>query len=423
MNYEKDEIKEGITLHQITTEKFKTNLCAVFLATPLKRETITKNSLIASVLRRGSNNFKTQELINKELEEMYGANFDCGIEKSGDNHVLKFYIETLNDEYLQNEEITKRSLDLLFDIIFNPLAEKGCFKESYIEGEKENLRQIIESKIDNKAMYAYNRCIEEMFKNKPYGLYKYGYIEDIDNIENSDLYQYYKELINKCKIDIFVSGNNNHDSIFNLIKENENILKLKERNPIFKSYNKDKKVELSTEIKQIEESMDVIQGKLIMGLDINTDVENKKYIISVFNTILGGGANSKLFQNVREKESLAYTVGSNYIKAQNCIFIRAGIEIDKVNKALETIKEQIEDIKNGDFTDEDIKNAKQLIISVIENTTEEQDSEITYNYSCELDNQFVTIKDYIENIKKVTKDEIIEIAKNIKLNTIYFLKD
>ena len=422
MNYKKDEIKKGITLHQIYTDKFKTNIYAVFLATPLSRETITKNPLITAILRRGSNNLKTQEQINKELEEIYGANFDCGIEKSGDNHVFKFYIESINDEYLPNEEITKKSLDILFDIIFNPLVENNCFKQAYLDGEKKNLQQIIEGKIDNKAGYAYNRCIEEMFKNKPYGLYKYGYIQDIKDIKNNELYEYYRNLIDNCKIDIFVSGKNDNKKILKLIKENDNIVKLKERNPIYKTIDSNKN-ESITEVKKVEESMDVIQGKLIMGLDIQTKKENKKYIASVFNAILGGGANSKLFQNVREKESLAYTVGSSYIKSQNCIIIRAGIEIDKFDKAVETIKKQIEDIKNGDFTDEDMINSKQLITSTIENTTEEQDTEITYDYSCELSNEFIEIDKYIENINKVTRNEIIDIAKSVKLNTTYFLKD
>ena len=121
MNYIKEEIKKGVTIHKINTNKFKTNLYAVFIATPLKRENVTKNALIASILRRGSKNIPSQDIISKKLEEMYGASFDCGIEKTGDNQIIKFYLETINEEFLpEKEELTKKSIDILFDIIFNP---------------------------------------------------------------------------------------------------------------------------------------------------------------------------------------------------------------------------------------------------------------------------------------------------------------
>ena len=230
MNYEKIEIKKGINLHEIKTNKFKTNLLAIFLSVPLNRKNVTKNALISAILRRGTMTMPSQDLISQNLEEMYGASFDCGIEKNGDIHTLKFYLEALDDEFLpEKEELLKKSIDIITDIAFNPLVENGKFKEEYFNGEKENLKQIIEGKIDNKASYAMDRCIEEMYKNKAYGLYKYGYIEDLDNISSSDLYSYYKELIKNCKIDIFVSSNSSKN-ITEIIKQNESIQKLQERN-------------------------------------------------------------------------------------------------------------------------------------------------------------------------------------------------
>lgn len=166
---------------KIETNKFKTNLIAVFLTTPLTRENVTKDALITAILRRGSKNLPSQNEISKKLEEMYGGEFDCGIEKTGDNHVIKFYLETLNDEFLpEKEELLKKSMNILFDIIFNPYVENEGFKEEYFQGEKENLKQLIEGKIDNKATYALDKCIEHMYQNEAYGLYKYGYVEDLE---------------------------------------------------------------------------------------------------------------------------------------------------------------------------------------------------------------------------------------------------
>lgn len=190
------QIKKGIKLHNIKTNKFKTNLFAIFLTLPLSRETVTKNALLTAVLRRGTKELPSQELISKELENMYGASFDCGVEKSGDFNTIKFYLEVINDEYLpEKENLSKKALELLLDIVFNPYIENDAFKEEYIKQEKENLKQIIEGKSDNKGSYALERCIEEMYKDKPYGLYKFGYIEDLEKINGNELYKYYLDII------------------------------------------------------------------------------------------------------------------------------------------------------------------------------------------------------------------------------------
>ena len=188
MAYKKMILKEGITLHNINTEKFKTNLCAVFLTFPLEYQNATKDTLIALMLKRGSKNLKTREEITSKLAELYGAELDSGIEKSGDNHVLKFYLESLNEEYLpKKEDLLKQSISVLLDIVFNPNINNNEFNKEYLEQEKNNLEQIINSKIDNKAMYALNRTIEEMYKGKPYGIYKYGYVEQLKEITAQNL--------------------------------------------------------------------------------------------------------------------------------------------------------------------------------------------------------------------------------------------
>lgn len=424
MNYQKEEIKQGITIHQIHTENFKTNLYAIFLAIPLERENVTLDALIGAVLRRGTQKFQTQEAISKELERMYGASFNCGIEKTGDNHILKFYLETLSEEFLpEPEKLNEKCLSILLDIAFNPLTINGAFKPEYVEGEKQNLKQIIESKIDNKAKYAYDRCIEEMYKNEPYGLYKFGYIEDIDSINTETLYKRYQELISKCKVDIFCSGRLNEQEIIKQIKKNENIQKLQERKPQYIINNEITENKKTVQQNTVEESMQITQGKLVIGLDIKSMEENSRFIASVYNAILGGGANSKLFQNVREKQSLAYTAGSNYLRTKNSIFIRCGIEIANYQKALETIKQQLTDMEKGDFSEEDLNNAKRLIVSSVDAISEEQDTEITYYYGQELSDRFMSIEDYKKQILEVTKEQVVELAKQVQINTIYFLKD
>ena len=417
------QIKKGINLHIIKTNKFKTNLLAVFLSTPLDKRVVTKNALIPAVLRRGSKNMSSQEQISIALEKMYGATFDCGIDKIGDDQILKFYLETINNEFLpENEDNLEEAIKIFLEVILNPLVEDNEFNKEYVESEIKNLKQVIEGRKDSKATYAYERCIEEMYNCMPYSLYKYGNIEDLEKIDAKNLYEQYTKLINNCKIDIFVSGNIEQD-IKEKILNNENIQKLNPREAEYIINNKENRQKEEKQEQEITESMDVNQGKLIIGLDILKENDLDKYTALVYNAILGGTPTSKMFQNVREKHSLAYTASSSFIRQKANIFIKCGIDIENYEKAVKIIKEQLEDMKNGKFTDKNIEEAKINIISTINFIPEEQDTELMYYFSQELSGYEMSSEEYIKKINGITKENIIDLAKRMQINTIYFLKN
>ena len=393
---------------KLKTNKFKTNLCSIFLTLPLRKDTVTKNALLVSVLRRGFDKLKTQEEISKKLEEMYGAGFNCGVDKIGNYHVLKFYLETIDNQYtLEKENLLQEGIDLLIGIVFNPLIENSGFKKEYVKQEKENLKKILLTKKDNKAQYANERCIEEMFEGEAYSIYKYGYIEDIDEIDEKSLYEHYKKIINECKIDLFITG----DSIENVKVPDIKGKQIQKININHIPHDK---------VKVVKENLDVTQGKLIIGL--NMPKEDKE-ASAMYNTILGGGANSKLFQNVREKASLAYSAGSSYIRRQNTIFIKTGIEIKNYEKTLNIIKEQLEDMKNGKISDEEFNAAKKLITASIEAIPESEEDMITFYFDQRLFDDNLTVQDYLNKINNVTKEQVIQIAKKVSMDTIYFLKN
>ncbi len=429
MDYIKKEVKKGITLHQINTNKFKTNLIAIFLSTPLTRENVTYNAVLSSVLRRGTKNIQNQEELSKKMEEMYGAEYNCGVNKIGNDHVLKFYMETINDDFLpqEAENMLKTGIDMLCEIAFDPLVKNGGFDDEYVSQEKENVKQIIEAKKDNKAGYAAYRCLEEMYKNEPAGLYRFGYVEDMEKINPKNLYEYFLNLLKQCKIDIFVSGDLNNVDLIEIINNNENIKKLEPRDPVYIINKPEKRMQIEKE-KYVEEKLDVTQGKLVIGYDVILDeeelkCENLKYIGMVYNAILGGSANSKLFQNVREKASLAYTVNSGYAYYCGNIFINAGIDIGNFQKTVDIIKKQIENMEKGEFSEQDIKNVKNTMISNIKSIDDEQDTEIIYFLGQELSNIKNSLEQYIEKVQDVKKSEIVDFAKNVKINMIYFLKN
>lgn len=432
MDYFSEELKQGIKIHYRNTNKYKTNLVTVFLSVPLNKQAVTKNALITSILRLGTKEKPTQEEISKKLEEMYGAEFNCGVEKIGDVQLLKFYIEVLNDEFLpQKENLLEEAINQLLEIIFNPITENNGFLKEYMETEKVNLKNIIESKINDKEQYSFDRCIEEMYKDSPYSIYKYGYVEDLENLNGEELYNQYKELIKTAKIDIYVSGSFNQEEIKNAVQNNPNIQKLIPRTVENNNEHTANAVgngalavpKTDNHPNTIEEKQNVTQGKLVIGLDVNDNAKDSKYIVAIYNVILGASATSKLFQNVREKASLAYSARSVYVRQKNNIYIRCGIEIENYDKAIPIIYKQLDDMKNGDFTQEDIESAKRTFVSAIKGIQDEQDAEITYFISQELSGDEPNFAEYEEKIKAVTKEQVQDIANKISVNTVYFLRN
>ena len=395
-------------IKKIETKKFKTNVYALYLTIPLTKENVTYNALIPTVLKRGCEKYNNQLEISKKLEEMYDATFGIGITKVGNNEVLKFYLESLNNNYLpNNEDLSKTSIEMLLNIVMKPYLVNGKFDDDYVEQEKENLKKVIESRKDNKDTYATNRLLEEMFKEEPYGLYKFGNIDEIDNITSKKLYEKYKELIKNSEKYLYIVGD----------VENLNI----------ESYNIDEKeitiskefpVKISEKENIVKEQMDVTQGKLVIGL--NTP-NNKQEVIALYNTILGKGANSKLFLNVREKEGLAYSAGSTYLKRNNAIIISTGIEVSKYNKAIEVIKNQLKDMEDGNITEKEMKDAKQFINAGLNLINESSENMIEYRFDKDLYNEEIDIEKYRKKIEEIKKEDIVKVAKQIKIDTIYFL--
>jgi predicted Zn-dependent peptidase len=421
-----------IKIKRFENNKFKTNEIAVFVTIKQTQENATKNALIPAVLRRGSTNYRNQLEISKKLENMYGANFNCGVDKSGDYIILKFFIETINNEYSDSKEnLAQEAFNLLTDIVFNPLVENEQFNNEFVKQEKDNLAKIINSKKDDKANYAYQRCIEEMFKNDPYGIYKFGSLEDLEKVDEKNLYEYYLNIIQNSPIYIYFNGKN-----ANSIKIDENINKNfktafnnntnehyenNENDESNRTDNKDNNINdrKINEINTIKEKLDVTQGKLIIGMNVQS---KNKYAVTMYNTILGGGANSKLFQNVREKASLAYYASSRYIRRKDAIIIRTGIELANYDKAVNVIKEQIEEMRKGNISDFELSSARTLILSSLKLIPESQEDIMAFDFDQDIFNENLTFEQYYKKIEEVTLDEIIEVAKQIKLNTIYYLE-
>jgi predicted Zn-dependent peptidase len=415
---ERIEIGNAIGLNLIKADKFKSSLLSYYFMRPLTKNEVTKNALLPLVLKRGTKEYDTNLKIQRELEENYGAKLSMGVNKRGEKHILRFSIETVNREYVKDKDYIYNVVGLLKSIIFSPLVEDDYFKESYVNQEKENLKTKIEGRINNKRSYAIDRCIEEMCKNEKFSIYPLGNVEDLADIDGNVLYKHYNEIINTSPIEVFYTGEYD-DKLIEALKKSIN-LDRKETIDI-----PPEKIITGVQTKNmVKEDLDVVQGKLVLGYRTGIPYQDKLYNgLLLASDILGGGPNSKLFRNVREKESLAYYINSKVFKYKSIMLIDGGIEFDNFEKTIEIVKKQIEDVKSGEFTDKDIEISKKSIKSSMESIKDSIFLISEFFFSQRLSGDNRSLEMILKDIEDVRKEDIIEASSKIVLDTIYFMKN
>jgi predicted Zn-dependent peptidase len=419
LNYYRKEIDKKTYLNFIKTNKFKTNLINIYFIRPLIKEEATINALLPLVLKRGTKNYNTSLDIQRKLEELYGANLSIDVSKKGERQVIRFTIEAPDASYTESKDLIAQAIEMLNEIINQPLLEDKAFLEKYVEQEKENLRKKIKGRINDKKRYAIDRCIEEMCENENFKIYKYGYVEDLNRIDGKSLYKHYQNVLATSNIEISAVGDicqNDFEAIFKQIFTiiRGDIVDIP-RETI------DKQID---DVNVVLENMDVSQGKLTLGYRMNIPYEDKLYdAFMIANEILGGGPNSKLFLNVREKESLAYYVFSQSYKFKSIMLMVSGIESENYDMAVDIMKKQVDEIQLGQFSESDIDQAKNSIMTSIVSLTDDNYSLSEFYLSQALTGDNRTIDNMINQIMKVNKSDIIESFQKLKLDTIYFLSN
>ena len=345
-------------IYKINNEKFKSIYISYNFTMDINdTKYFSYYAVLASLMAKSSKKYATQKEIEKYLNSLYGANFDVNIEKLGDLYNLEFRIEFINKKYLpDNEELLEKILNFLEEMIYNP-AE---WSVDNIDREKQFVLERINERKDEKLKYGIQRAEELLCKGEPFGTYLYGEKEVVEKITLEDIKIAYKELIKSC-VTVIVSGN--IDGYLDIEEKLNKIFSKYDNNDIkvqdLKYNNQDK----AFEYEEVKEYQDTTQSVLSMGLRIKDCNEQDFYALNLYNAILGVTPSSKLFQNVREKESLAYTVRSRYYRFKNILVIFAGINKENYEKAVLVIKEQLEDMRQGKITDDEFTSAKDSLLA------------------------------------------------------------
>ncbi|MFW6001195.1 MAG: EF-P 5-aminopentanol modification-associated protein YfmF [Halanaerobium sp.] len=412
-------INKRFNIHYLSTDKFKTNLIQLYFMLPLKNnKEAAMTALLPAVLKRGSENFPNSRAVKTELEELYGSKLNFNVVKRGENQILKFSLEIVNEKFLPHKEnLTEKAFGLLNDIIFNPLLEKGRFKQNFLTQEKENLKNNIISLINDKYSYALEKCIKNMCRDEKYGIYKLGDIRAVDAVSSEELYNHYKKTIDAARRSLFLVGSFKKSFRDNIYQNTP----LKAGKEIY-----DKNTELiyrDKEVDYYQEKLSVNQAKLTLGF--RTGITRKMddyYALLVCSSLLGGSTHSKLFQEIREKRSLAYYVNSSIESTKGLLFVNSGIDADNSEKVVELINREIKEIIEGNFSENDFLRSKKSIINSLK---EDYDSSraLAAQYLLSLINERrESISDTIEGINSVGISDVQAAAAKFKLDTVYLLK-
>ncbi|WP_040197739.1 EF-P 5-aminopentanol modification-associated protein YfmF [Candidatus Soleaferrea massiliensis] len=414
----RQKLYENIYFSGITDPKFKSNRISVNLMMPLREDTVSSQAILPFLMRKGSKKLPDFTLLNQRLAELYGASLDADVKKSGSCQILNLSIQSLDDRFsIGGEAVASECAKLLCDLTLEPHFENGQFPQKDLELEKQFLIDTIEAEINEKRIYALNRCTSILCEGQPFGIGKYGTVEGAQALTAQMCTDAYRQVIKTARIEILFIGSGDSGAVMEVFRSAFADVQREDRP--FEVQKPDTSVK---NLKQVTEPMEVTQGKLVLGFKgQEMDSQEKQNAAQVMCALYGGTPFSRLFLNVREKLSLCYYCAARYDKVNSLMLVDSGVEIENEQKAREAILEQFEVMKRGDFTEEELQNTFLSLINALRTVEDSLGglenwylTQIMLGTSCSPAEQ-------IERVSKVTRQDVIDAANHMLLDTVYFL--
>jgi len=422
LDYKRTEIMPGVMMTSLQTDRFKTGCLSINLLSPLSPNTASMNALIPFIMRRGTMTTPNMRAMAIRLEEMYGTEIVPVIRRIGEIHSTGFYASFPDARYLPGkEDVLPDVSNFLGEMILAPRTRGGLFLPDIVDSEKEKLDNIIRSRINNRQGYALQRCIEEMCRHEAFATMKYGSEKTLENVHYVALTQHYHDLLSTCPIEIFYCGSTDPETVADQLRTVFVTLPRRDLNTDIKTEVRMTSVEETPRV--TKECKSVSQGKLVIGSRLGSFMEPHNIpAIRMFNDIYGGSVTSKLFENVREKLSLCYYASSFVETHKGLMFVSSGIDPKNYDSALDEIFRQLEDIRNGNISEDEMRAARNGLVSSYRALEGNQGSMESYYLANVLEDEAPPTPDETAAlIEKVTKDDVVAAANSIQWDQIYFL--
>lgn len=416
-NFIRQPITDAVTFNTIKESRFKTMRICVTAFLPLAHESAADNALMSLVMTRSTESYPDFTMLSRKLSSLYGASLSSGFRKMGDTQALTFSISGIDDRYaLDGDVVSKEVSNLLCDVLFNPFITDGAFDESECEQERRQLIDMIDSEFNEKRVYANQKALSIMCADEAFGISRYGDKDSVNVASPQSLYTAWRNMLACARFEIIYIGDSDSSVAFDVFKNRFSAI---ERNPD-KLKNTVKREALK--VKVVNEDMELSQSKMILGFrtgvaEPDTDVMATRLMCAV----LGGTAHSKLFCNVREKLSLCYYCSSSYIRQKGIMLVESGVERDNIEKAKAAILNEIKEMQNGNISDEEIETTKLSMANSFYSACDTVGGINMYYLSQMLDSKIYTPSEAVEELSKVTKEDVIRAANKLTLDTVYTL--
>ena len=412
------ELFPGVTLRCCRDDRFKQSVLSLQFLRPMCREEAALNALLPAVLLRGTKSCPDMRSITLKLDDLYGASVGALVRRIGDIQCTGLSCGFIDDRFtLEGDRLLAPMMAFLEEILLDPVMEEDAFRDAYVQTEKQNLVWTIEAQRNDKRSYANNQLLKIMCAEDSYGIPRLGEIPQVEAITKESLYAHYRKILEESPVHVFYVGSAQPETVAETLKP---MLSKLAKNPVSLP---SQSGFIPVPYSEHEEILDVAQGKLCMGFATPINLRHPDYAaIQVANTILGAGMTSKLFMQVREKMSLCYDIGSGFHGSKGIMSAAAGIEFEKKQIVQEEILHQLQEICNGNITEEEMKAAKEALLSNLRATHDSPGAIEGYYASAAISGIGMTPAEFMDAIAKVSAEDVSAAAKTLSLQTVYFLK-
>ncbi len=408
----------GVTLRHFPDNRFKNGSLSLQFVGPMARETAALNALLPAVLLRGCRNYPDLQTITFRLDELYGASAGTLVRRVGDLQTTGFYCGFMDDRYApEGEGIFQPMVDLIAQLLLEPVLEKGAFRADFVESEKKNLIATIESQLNDKRAYANARMFETMCREDSFGIPRLGTVETVQAITAESLYKHYLRVLREYPVQIFYVGSQSPEEVAWLLKQKLAGIAL-QATPLpgqtaFRDAGESR----------LSETMSVAQGKLAMGYVTPITIRDDRFVaMQVLNMVFGGGLTSKLFMHIREKLSLCYAIGSSFHGSKGILTVSAGIDSDKEQLVCDQIAGQLDACCRGEISERELAAAKEGLSSSLRAVHDSPGAIENFYASAALSGLKLSVSEYRAAVEAVTAEQVAEVARTLRLHTVYFLR-
>lgn len=416
------ELIPGVWLTALRSDKFKTGCLSINLLTQLKRETAAFNAVLPFVLRRGTRFHPDMQTIAAELDSLYGTGVEPIVRKIGEIQCIGFYASFPDHKYLPaGSEVFEKTANLSCEMLLAPNTRGGLFLPAYVESEKEKLLELIRSRVNEKRSYAHFRLLEQMCCYEDYAVSRFGTEDTAESIYYQKLTKYYHSLISASPVEIFYCGSMEASKVADILSD---ALSGMTRGEINYDIGTDIRMNaVEDKVRSFVDEMSVTQGKLVMGFRLGECMEEPDLAaIYVFNAVYGSGVTSKLFMNVREKLSLCYYASSLVDTHKGLMLVSSGVDFDKVDEAKSEILAQLEAVKSGDISDEELEAARRSVASDLCACLDSQGELEGFYLANTIDGLEFSPDELAALVCDVSREDVIKIASSVVLDAEYFLR-